>query len=75
MFYPFAQGGIVPPGYPNDTYPARLSSGEMVIPAKKLPELQSKEIYVTMPKGTWEVEGRKLKYIIDEENRRFKNVY
>lgn len=70
-----AKGGIVPPGYPNDSYPARLSSGEMVIPAKKLPQLQSKEIYVTMPKGTWEVEGRKLKYIIDEENRRFKNVY
>jgi hypothetical protein len=70
-----ARGGIVPPGYPNDSYPARLSSGEMVIPAKKLPQLQSKEIYVTMPKGTWEVEGRKLKYIIDEENRRFKNVY
>lgn len=27
-----AQGGIVPPGYPNDTYPARLTSGEAVLP-------------------------------------------
>jgi hypothetical protein len=31
-----AQGGIVPAGYPNDTYPARLTSGEMVIPPGKL---------------------------------------
>ena len=28
----FAGGGIIPPGYPNDTYPALLSSGEMVLP-------------------------------------------
>jgi hypothetical protein len=30
------QGGIVPPGYPNDSYPAMLSSGEKVVPPKKL---------------------------------------
>lgn len=30
-----AQGGVVPPGYPNDTYPALLSSGEMVVPADR----------------------------------------
>jgi TP901 family phage tail tape measure protein len=28
----FAQGGTVPGGYPNDTYPALLSSGETVLP-------------------------------------------
>lgn len=33
----FKHGGIVPPGYPNDTYPALLSSGETVTPPKKLP--------------------------------------
>lgn len=33
---PMAQGGIVPSGYPNDSYPARLTSGEMVIPPGKL---------------------------------------
>ena len=27
-----ASGGVVPPGYPNDTFPAMLSSGEKVIP-------------------------------------------
>ena len=27
-----AKGGVVPPGYPNDTYPALLSSGETITP-------------------------------------------
>ena len=31
-----AEGGIVPSGYPNDTYLARLSSGEAVIPLNRL---------------------------------------
>lgn len=30
-----AEGGIIPPGYPNDTYLARLSSNEAVIPLDK----------------------------------------
>ncbi len=30
-----ADGGVVPPGYPNDTYLARLTSGETIIPASK----------------------------------------
>jgi hypothetical protein len=34
-----AGGGIVPPGYPGDTYPALLTSGEAVIPPQKLPEM------------------------------------
>lgn len=29
----FAEGGVVPGGYPNDTYPAMLTSGETVTPA------------------------------------------
>jgi hypothetical protein len=36
MATPMAEGGIVPGGYPNDTYPARLTSGEMVVPPGKL---------------------------------------
>jgi TP901 family phage tail tape measure protein len=35
-----ANGGIVPGGYPNDTYPALLTSGERVIPPGKLDESQ-----------------------------------
>jgi TP901 family phage tail tape measure protein len=31
-----AKGGIVPPGYPNDTYPSMLTSGETIIPLSKL---------------------------------------
>ena len=30
----FATGGVVPNGYPNDTYPALLSSGETVLPKR-----------------------------------------
>lgn len=30
-----ADGGVVPPGYPNDTYPALLTSGETVVPADR----------------------------------------
>ena len=29
---PLATGGLVPPGFNNDTFPARLTSGELVIP-------------------------------------------
>ena len=37
-----ATGGIVPAGFPNDTFPAMLSSGETVIPpAKPLPNMGS----------------------------------
>lgn len=32
-----ASGGVIPPGYPNDTYPAMLTSGETVIPAGESP--------------------------------------
>lgn len=32
----FAQGGLVPPGFPNDSYPALLSSNEAVIPLDRL---------------------------------------
>jgi TP901 family phage tail tape measure protein len=30
---PMAKGGIIPPGFPNDSFPALLTSGEKVIPA------------------------------------------
>jgi len=45
-----AEGGIVPPGYPNDTYLARLSSGEVVARPEKLESLglaNSNDINVT----------------------------
>jgi TP901 family phage tail tape measure protein len=33
-----AKGGVVPSGFPNDTYPAMLSSKEVVVPPGKLPD-------------------------------------
>ena len=30
--FKFQSGGVVPKGFPNDTYPAALSSGELVVP-------------------------------------------
>lgn len=41
---PLALGGIVPPGYPNDSYPALLTSGETVVPPDRLPEMMGQEI-------------------------------
>ncbi len=34
-FMGFAKGGIIPPGYPNDSFPAMLSSGETILPSKE----------------------------------------
>lgn len=31
--FSFADGGVVPPGFPNDTFPAKLTSGEVVLNA------------------------------------------
>lgn len=36
----FAKGGIVPDGFPNDTFPARLTSGEFVIDRSTTADLQ-----------------------------------
>ena len=37
-----AEGGIIPPGYPNDSYPALLTSGERVTPPGKLDHQSSR---------------------------------
>lgn len=36
-----AKGGVVPPGYPDDKYPAMLTSNEVVVPAGTAPNLFS----------------------------------
>jgi len=35
----FATGGVVPKGYPDDSYPALLTSNEVVVPAQTAPNL------------------------------------
>jgi len=47
------KGGIIPPGYPNDTYPALLTSGEAVIPLDQ------------MEKQTWSLEGAEVRFEIE----------
>jgi hypothetical protein len=46
-----ASGGIVPPGFNNDTYPAMLSSGETVIPSPQaLPSYgRNQRLTVSLP--------------------------
>lgn len=35
-FFGFAEGGVVPEGFPNDSYPAKLTSGELVVPRQQV---------------------------------------
>jgi TP901 family phage tail tape measure protein len=51
----YAKGGIVPPGYPNDTYPALLTSGERVLP-KGISN-------ITPPEYRWE----DVKFVIEDD--------
>lgn len=71
-----AQGGMVPPGFPNDTYPAFLSSKEVVVPPpKKLPQYGSGEFTVKLPDGKWVIRGQDLHYIIKEMDRKYQGAY
>lgn len=57
-----ASGGTVPPGYPNDTFPALLSSGEKVIPrgsAGRFGEKISVEVTGTILNRDISVSGRR----------------
>lgn len=69
-----ALGGIVPPGYPNDSYHAMLTSGEAVIPAKRLPEFERQEMDVNVTVDGV-VRGSDIHYIVREVERRYKNTY
>jgi TP901 family phage tail tape measure protein len=57
------EGGIVPAGYPNDTYPAMLSSKEMVVPPGKLPELGKQPVNVELSLDSM-VKGKDLMIIL-----------
>jgi hypothetical protein len=59
-------GGIVPPGYPNDSYPAMLTSGEMVTPPGKLPKQELSAATIEL-KGEFKVRGNDLVYILDKQ--------
>jgi hypothetical protein len=40
-FFGFAEGGMVPAGYPNDSFPAKLTSGEAILPTDTVAKLDS----------------------------------
>jgi TP901 family phage tail tape measure protein len=42
-----AEGGVVPSGFPDDTFPARLTSGEVVLNQKQLKNIGSRKLVVT----------------------------
>ena len=55
-----AQGGMVPGGFPNDSFPAMLSSGETVIPLGKVAEIFGNGARNEKQQVVFEIEGRKL---------------
>ena len=63
---PLAEGGIIPPGYKNDTFPAMLSSGEAVIPLDKL-NLQKEDSYGEV---VFEIKGDRLVGILKKEMKK-----
>ena len=71
-----ANGGVIPPGYPNDTYPAWLSSGERVLPPGELDstEFGSKKLNITV-KVEGVTKGTDIHYIVKEVQRQYENTY
>jgi len=61
-------GGVVPPGYPNDSYPAMLTSGETITPPDRLPQQSGNE------RLTAEISDEGLKFILDRANRKQGNT-
>lgn len=69
-----AMGGVVPAGYPRDSYPALLSSGEMVVPPHKLPEFERDDMQLkVVVEGV--VRGKDIHYVTKEVERIYKNSY
>jgi len=58
-----AGGGVVPAGFPNDTFPALLTSGEMVVPPMKLPNINLRK---EKQEVTFIIEGRVIKGIMKD---------
>jgi len=78
-----AKGGIIPPGYPNDSFPALLSSGETVLPKeyKDMPQMQDVLSKLTkqgsIPSGTISDELQLLlsTYEINFPEEKFKSLF
>jgi len=66
----FAKGGIVPEGYPNDSFPARLTSGEAIIPLNQLEKYDFGQTVTLDADVRFEIEGDKLVAIIKKQGKR-----
>lgn len=66
-----AMGGIVPQGFPNDTYPAMLSSGETVVPAPKSlsANMGKQDIHLS---GDFRVKGTDLVLSLERAKRSYR---
>ncbi len=69
-----AEGGIVPSGYKNDTYPAMLSSNEAVIPLERLGSLININSRDSQREIILKIEGRELVGILVEMDK-FNNAF
>jgi TP901 family phage tail tape measure protein len=68
-----AEGGVIPGGYPNDTYPAMLSSGELVVPPGKLENIASKANNTNaLGDVKFRIEGYDLIGVIQKQTRKNK---
>jgi len=63
-----ANGGIIPDGFSNDSFPAMLQSKEVVIPLKKLPELLNINRDTKTKEITLHIQGRELVGVLKEED-------
>ena len=69
-----ATGGVIPAGFPNDSFPAMLTSGEEVIPKGKrtTPNLSKLEKTTVVLDGEvrFEIEGSRLVGILNKQNKK-----
>jgi hypothetical protein len=64
----FAKGGIVPAGFPNDTFPAMLSSGEMVLPQNVIDSITRPSDF--SGEVRFEIEGDRLVGILQKQGKK-----
>ena len=63
-----AEGGIIPSGYANDSFPAMLSTNEAVIPLDKLPQLVDMNKGNQKQKVVFVIKGRTIEGLMENQN-------
>ena len=65
-----AKGGVVPKGFPNDTFPARLTSGEAIIPLQNFDKFNFGKNVSLEADIRFEIEGDKLVGILRKQGKK-----